>query len=67
MLSLPAPLTHAHGCPSRCVGLLPQALVWKLEIERWRDGTEPILLRVHLVSRNSSDGGVYGDPIKLIV
>ena len=55
------------GPPVDVWGLLPQALVWKLEIERWRDSTESILLRVHLVSRNSSDSGVYGDSIKLVV
>ena len=48
------------GSPVDVWGLLPRALVWKLEIERWRDSTESILLRVHLVSRNSSDSGIYG-------
>lgn len=55
------------GSPVDVWGLLPRALVWKLEIERWRDSTESILLRVHLVSRNSSDSGIYGDSIKLVV
>ena len=55
------------GPPVDVWGLPPQASVWKLEIERWRNSTESILLRVHLVSRNSSNSGVYGDSIKPVV
>lgn len=58
----PAHLGHEHVPKGPQSMLPPQAWGWELVIERWRESTDSLLLRVaaHPVPRSGRNSGVHG-------